>query len=318
MARITERVGDIFDSPPNSILIHACNTKGSWGAGVAAAFKKYSPAAFNYQKYHCTTLTDPSTSLAAYQKSLVGTCLLIPPFPAIETPNFKHPTPAKPTTQQVEKKYWIACLFTSSGYGKNVDTPSAILDATKRAVADLREQIRERRIRIQQNEQMKERYEMSLQQNGDDVDTRRLLVKCEEETEVMGECYSVRINSGLFGVPWVETKRVLLKWGLLDMVIVRPASQKDEVVESDHDDDPHAWELQRKEDGMKTAEGVERDQEDRRHHIEEEEPFPGAAQSGSMNKGLKRKNGGGDGAEEKSKKHGRGGRQTKLNFGKST
>ncbi|KAI4275709.1 MAG: hypothetical protein LQ337_003021 [Flavoplaca oasis] len=316
MARITERVGDIFDSPPNSILIHACNTKGSWGAGVAAVFKKYSPAAFNYQKYHCTTPTGPSTSLAAHQKSLVGTCLLIQPFPSAEPLNPKHPTPAKPTPQQEEKKYWIACLFTSSGYGKNVDTPSAILDATKRAIADLREEINERRIQIQQNERMKERYEKLLQRDGDDVDMRRLLAICKEETEVMGECYSVRINSGLFGVPWVETKKVL-KWGFVDMVIVRPASQKDEVVESDHDDDPYAGVLHQKEDSTRTVEGAERDPEDRRQHIEEQEPIAGAAQSGSMNKGLKRKNGEGDGAEEKSKKNGGGGRQTKLNFGKN-
>ncbi|KAL8894419.1 MAG: hypothetical protein Q9192_004341 [Flavoplaca navasiana] len=132
----------------------------------------------------------------------------------------------------------------------------------------------------------------------------------------MGECYSVRINSGLFGVSWVETKRVL-KASLVDMVIVRPASQKDEVVESDHDDDPYAGELHQKENSAKTVEGAERDQEERRNHIEEEEPIAGAGQSGSMNKGLKRKNDKGDGAEEKSKKHGGGRRQTKLNFGKS-
>ncbi len=180
----------------------------------------------------------------------------------------------------------------------------------------MREEIKERRIRIQQNEQMKERYEKSLQQNGDDVDTRRLLAKCEEETEVMGECYSVRINSGLFGVPWVETKRVL-KGGLLDMVIVRPASQKDEVVESDHDDDPYAGQLHQKENSTKTMEGAERDQKESRNRIEEEEPIAGATQSGSMTKGVKRKNGEGDGVEEKSKKNGGGGKQTKLNFGKS-
>lgn len=163
---------------------------------------------------------------------------------------------------------------------------------------------------------MKERYEKLLQRDGDDVDMRRLLAICKEETEVMGECYSVRINSGLFGVPWVETKKVL-KWGFVDMVIVRPASQKDEVVESDHDDDPYAGVLHQKEDSTRTVEGAERDPEDRRQHIEEQEPIAGAAQSGSMNKGLKRKNGEGDGAEEKSKKNGGGGRQTKLNFGKN-
>ncbi|KAF8195532.1 hypothetical protein BJ912DRAFT_1056765 [Pholiota molesta] len=31
--------GDLFLAPPNSILVHACNTQGSWGAGIALAFK---------------------------------------------------------------------------------------------------------------------------------------------------------------------------------------------------------------------------------------------------------------------------------------
>ena len=59
MARITEVIADIFDAPEDSVLIRefcaimilkwklhtnykidACNCQGSWGAGVALAFKE--------------------------------------------------------------------------------------------------------------------------------------------------------------------------------------------------------------------------------------------------------------------------------------
>ncbi|KAL8767225.1 MAG: hypothetical protein Q9209_006230 [Squamulea sp. 1 TL-2023] len=292
MAIITERIGDIFESPPNSILIRtdsvpilllhsltpfadACNTKGSWGAGVAAAFKKYSPSAFHFQKHHCTTPPSPSTTttLAAHQKSLVGTCLLIPPFPTIKTSTGK-PSPAlsKPTPQQEEKKFWIACLFTSCGYGKNVDSSNAILRATENAVRDLRRQIEghgeRRRLEI-------ERRKGELGECGK-----------EGENEVgweMGACYSVRINSGLFGVPWEETKKVLDKGGV-DMVVLRP---------------PDSQEEDGKKTGRNTKAGRSADGVD----------------SGSVKRGVKRKVN-----EEAEQQQGKGnvgrGKQTRLNFGK--
>lgn len=96
--------GNLFDAPYGSILAHACNCKGTWGAGVAAEFAKRFPR-----------------SRAMYQKicenegsSLLGTCLLLE-----------------------ENGYYIACLFTSRGYGAHVDSPEQILEATESAVDDL-------------------------------------------------------------------------------------------------------------------------------------------------------------------------------------
>lgn len=47
----------------------------------------------------------------------------------------------------------------------------------------------------------------------------------EDESEVPGECYAVRINSGRFGVEWEDTKRVL-EGGGVDMVVLRPEGEE--------------------------------------------------------------------------------------------
>ncbi|CAP71044.1 uncharacterized protein PODANS_6_4140 [Podospora anserina S mat+] len=67
---LTYEQGDLFDAPPNSVLIHACNTIGKWGGGIALAFKKSYPAAFEIYRKHCQEFTPDE---------LVGTALLIAP-----------------------------------------------------------------------------------------------------------------------------------------------------------------------------------------------------------------------------------------------
>ena len=49
----------------------------------------------------------------------------------------------------------------------------------------------------------------------------------KEEVGIPGECYAVRINSGKFGVPWEDTKRVL-EGGGVDMVVMRPEEEEEE------------------------------------------------------------------------------------------
>ncbi|KAJ7495837.1 hypothetical protein B0H11DRAFT_873557 [Mycena galericulata] len=102
--KITHIKADIFAAPPNSILVHACNTRGSWGAGIAAAFQERYPSAF--AKYKNTCKRDGA--------ALLGTCLLIR-----------------------GETHDVACLFTSKDYGRRVDPPEEILKATRAAVADL-------------------------------------------------------------------------------------------------------------------------------------------------------------------------------------
>ena len=50
----------------------------------------------------------------------------------------------------------------------------------------------------------------------------------KDECEILGQCYAVRINSGKFGVPWEDTKRVL-EGGGVDMVVLRPEGEEGEV-----------------------------------------------------------------------------------------
>lgn len=97
-------IGDLFAAPPKSILVHACNTKGSWGAGIALAFKAKYPAQFELYRAHCRE----------YGDNLIGSCLLIP-----------------------GDTHDIACLFTSKAYGRRKDSPSEILSATRTSLQDL-------------------------------------------------------------------------------------------------------------------------------------------------------------------------------------
>lgn len=100
--------GDLFAAPSNSILVHACNTQGSWGSGIALAFRNKFPKEYEQYRAHCKSHDG---------RSLVGTCLLIP-----------------------GDKYDVACLFTSRSYGRYKDTPVEILIATSKAVEDLMNQ----------------------------------------------------------------------------------------------------------------------------------------------------------------------------------
>ncbi|KAJ6521934.1 hypothetical protein DFH09DRAFT_1286991 [Mycena vulgaris] len=102
--KITHVKADLFAAPSGSILVHACNTKGSWGAGIAAAFQQKYPGAFAKYKNTCKK----------HGAALLGTCLLI---------RGEH--------------HDVACLFTSADYGRRVDGPAEILAATRKAVADL-------------------------------------------------------------------------------------------------------------------------------------------------------------------------------------
>ncbi|CAK1358170.1 unnamed protein product [Cercospora beticola] len=110
---LNHSISNIFSAPPNTLLLHACNTEGSWGAGIALAFKKSYPSAFETYRDHCR-LT-PSDEL-------IGTALLIPPSEEDDSDSSKH---------------FIGCLFTSVSKGQRKDSPDKILRATGTAVKDL-------------------------------------------------------------------------------------------------------------------------------------------------------------------------------------
>ncbi|KAG7444141.1 ADP-ribose 1''-phosphate phosphatase [Guyanagaster necrorhizus] len=135
MSKLTYIKKDIFSAPKNSILVHACNARGSWGAGIALAFRERYPDAYTVYQQHCKV----------NGSAIVGTCLLIP-----------------------GEHHDIACLFTSKAYGRQKDNPEQILAATRTAMGDL----------------------MRQNTNGKKI-------------------HACQINSGKFGVPWVDTERIL-------------------------------------------------------------------------------------------------------------
>jgi len=111
---VTHVTGDLFLAPAGSILVQACNTQGSWGGGIAVAFKARFPQAFSVYNTHCTTKDD---------NRLIGTCLLIRAAGGVSG-----------------EQHDIACLFTSRRYGARKDTPAQILEATGRSLLDLKRQ----------------------------------------------------------------------------------------------------------------------------------------------------------------------------------
>lgn len=118
--QFNEVTADIFDAPDHAVLIHACNTQGSWGAGIAKAFKVRYPKAFTRYKKFCKE-NDIKT----------GCAFLIAPCEG----DGNGP------------KHWVGCVFTSAKYGMKVDSPQKILEATGPAMKSLLKQVADARRR---------------------------------------------------------------------------------------------------------------------------------------------------------------------------
>lgn len=100
---IEYRKGSLFDAPVGSYLVHACNTQGVWGSGIATEFKRRYPHAFAVYNRHCQN----NSTFALGQ------------FWAIWD-----------TTHNV------TCLLVSSGYGRMVDSKEDIKKQTEKTLTD--------------------------------------------------------------------------------------------------------------------------------------------------------------------------------------
>lgn len=113
--QLTYHKGDMFaDAPPGTMLVHACNTQGYWGAGIAKAFKQQYPKA--YADHHRFCVKDHNKS----NPVPTGSAQLLVP-------------------QDDNKKHWIGCVFTSAKYGKSKDKPDKIISSTVRSMQMLLE-----------------------------------------------------------------------------------------------------------------------------------------------------------------------------------
>lgn len=169
----------------------------------------------------------------------MGTCLLIGPYSHVGIVQDVPPpgrkdsrTYSKPTIIEQEKRFWIACLFTSNDYGKKVDPPESVLKATVAALHDLDLRIQYRRNDMaNENKHLRDavRTWKAINETNDDP-FRTARVKFDEaqmERAAIGECYAVKINSGLFGVPWEKTKDVLTK-GNVNLVVIKSPEKGEE------------------------------------------------------------------------------------------
>ncbi|KAL5049624.1 hypothetical protein BDW71DRAFT_175133 [Aspergillus fruticulosus] len=196
--KITEVEGDLFDAPDGAALIHACNCIGSWGAGIARVFSKKYPAAYEIYKDYCRMyLKDPRyrninpPDTGARTGQIPARDIRLPEGSTLIIP---------PQNRDYEKprgkKHWIICLFTSRGYGRNVSGVDIILQNTEQAIADLKKQL------------------AGLKEKGSGPDDANIT-----------DLRACRFNSGLFGVDWALTKRILGDSGL-EIVVVRPPREK--------------------------------------------------------------------------------------------
>ena len=115
---LTYHTGPIFTAPPRTLLIHACNTHGAWGSGIALAFKQRYPLAYKIYNSFCLVTHSPKLRPVP-----TGTVLLIPPVDG-------------------DMEHWIGCLFTSRGYGKARDGEETIVRNTGPAMEMLMELVR--------------------------------------------------------------------------------------------------------------------------------------------------------------------------------
>ena len=124
--------------PPPSILVHSTNCFGEWGAGVALAIHKLFPEADKVYKSHCDSYR-PRENAWPSKAGLLGTALLIPPQKGDIKSNGSGQD-----KNGMENGVWIACLFTSYGYGRpskrkaGVDCKADIRSQTVGALKDLR------------------------------------------------------------------------------------------------------------------------------------------------------------------------------------
>ena len=171
---------------------------GAWGSGIALQLKQQYPVAYNIYESWCKE-TDP--------EDLMGTCLLIPPQSEDPQADAEVTTQVTQSTSsqgnEVIPAVFIACLFTSKGYGrgnKKAQRPprsskTAIVKATEQSLTNF----------LVQYNRLGESDDQA--HHGDAASSAR-----------PRDIFSVRINAGSFGVPW-ETSNQLIKkiWDSTDV-----------------------------------------------------------------------------------------------------
>jgi ADP-ribose 1''-phosphate phosphatase len=99
----------LFDAPEGAMLIHGCNARGIWGAGIAAAFKSKYPRSFQDYADYCERCLNVDKEYGS-----VGTACI----------------------SGQENKRFVVSLITSFDFGHLKDSPAFIVAQTYLALSD--------------------------------------------------------------------------------------------------------------------------------------------------------------------------------------
>jgi ADP-ribose 1''-phosphate phosphatase len=100
----------LFEVPKESTIIHACNSQGIWGSGIAKAFKeKYPYSYLDYNKF--CNIANKERGTACGRASL--------------------------STFHESEQHWVGWIVTSHNYGPLKDSPELIKIHTTLALSEL-------------------------------------------------------------------------------------------------------------------------------------------------------------------------------------
>jgi ADP-ribose 1''-phosphate phosphatase len=107
---ITYKKMSLFDAPKDSAIIHACNSMGVWGSGIAKEFKTRYPHSYKEYLDTCTIFNGETGSAA-------GT--------------------ASMSSAHVDEVHWVGWIITSHNYGPKRDSIAEIKVHTTLALQSL-------------------------------------------------------------------------------------------------------------------------------------------------------------------------------------
>lgn len=100
----------LFDAPKESIIVHACNSQGVWGSGIAKAFADNYPISYSEYKFFCTR-ANQERGTACGRASL--------------------------SSFHVSEPHWVGWIVTSHSYASEKDPVELIKIQTTMALMEL-------------------------------------------------------------------------------------------------------------------------------------------------------------------------------------
>lgn len=96
---VTHKKMSLFDAPKESIIVHACNSQGVWGSGIAKAFKERYFESFKEYNFFCN-MANQQRGTATGRASL--------------------------SSFHEQEPHWVGWIVTSHNYGELKDPPELI------------------------------------------------------------------------------------------------------------------------------------------------------------------------------------------------